>query len=245
MLDGAAPPTGGGVLAVSAHAADFVWRCGGALALAAGQPGGAHVICLSFGERGESARLWQQGLDLAEVKRIRREEAERAAQALGVTIDFLDGGDYPLRPTEEMLDAVVQAMRLRQPKTILSHSAADPYNVDHPRAAELTIEARILSQAEGYVSPHPILGAPPVFQFEPHQPEMCGFHPDVLLDITEVFDRKRAAMECMQAQEHLWRYYTELAQRRGTQAVRNGGPKTILYAEAYQRVYPFVTDTLS
>jgi 4-oxalomesaconate hydratase len=244
MLDGASPPTGGGLLAVSAHAADFVWRCGGALALAAGAPGGAHVICLSFGERGESARLWQQGLDLGEVKRIRREEAERAAQALGVTIEFLDGGDYPLRPTEQMLDAVVQAMRLRQPKTILSHSNADPYNVDHPRAAELTIEARILAQAEGYVSPHPILGAPPVFRFEPHQPEMCGFHPDVLLDITEVFDRKRAAMECMQAQEHLWRYYTELAQRRGTQAVRNGGPKTIRYAEAYQRVYPFVTGTL-
>jgi 4-oxalomesaconate hydratase len=65
MLDGAVPPTGGGLLAVSAHAADFVWRCGGALALAAAQSGGAHVICLSFGERGESARLWQQGLDLA------------------------------------------------------------------------------------------------------------------------------------------------------------------------------------
>jgi 4-oxalomesaconate hydratase len=83
-----------------------------------------------------------------------------------------------------------------------------------------------------------------VFRFEPHQPEMCGFHPDVLLDITEVFDRKRAAMESMAAQEHLWRYYTELAQRRGTQAVRNGGKSTIRYAEAYQRVYPFVTDAL-
>jgi 4-oxalomesaconate hydratase len=233
-----------GLLAVSAHAADFVWRCGGALALAADRPGGAHVICLSFGERGESARLWQQGLDLAEVKRIRREEAQRAAEALGVTIEFLDGGDYPLRPTDAMLDAVVQSLRLRQPTTVLTHAAADPYNVDHPRAAELTIEARILAQAHGYDSPHPVLGAPPVFRFEPHQPEVCGFHPDVLLDITEVFDRKRAAMECMQAQEHLWRYYTELAQRRGTQAVRNGGRKDIRYAEAFQRVYPFVTETL-
>jgi 4-oxalomesaconate hydratase len=83
------------------------------------------------------------------VKRIRREEAEKAAVLLGVTIELLDGGDYPLRPTEAMMDAVLQAMRLRQPATILCHSTADPYNVDHPRAAEVTIEARILAQAHG------------------------------------------------------------------------------------------------
>ena len=73
--------------------------------------------------------------------------------------------------------------------------------------------------------------------------------PDVLLDITEVFDRKRAAMECMQAQEHLWRYYTDLAKRRGTQLRRNAGPNLGLpqstLGEAYMRVFPQVTDRLS
>jgi 4-oxalomesaconate hydratase len=84
-----------------------------------------------------------------------------------------------------------------------------------------------------------------VFRFEPHQPEMCGFMPDVLLDITAVFDTKRTAMECMRAQQHLWRYYTELAYRRGVQAVRNGGARSIQYAEAFQRVYPQVTGALA
>jgi 4-oxalomesaconate hydratase len=60
-----------------------------------------------------------------------------------------------------------------------------------------------------------------------------------------VFDQKRKAMECMEAQEHLWDYYTELAKRRGTQAVRNSGKKEMVYAEAYQRIYPQVTDELS
>jgi len=32
--------------------------------------------------------------------------------------------------------------------------------------------------------------------------------------------------------------YTDLARRRGVQAVRNSGRQTIRYAEAYQRVYP-------
>jgi 4-oxalomesaconate hydratase len=235
----------GPVLAVSAHAADFVWRAGGYLALAAQQGREAHVICLSFGERGESARLWKEGRKLDEVKAVRRAEAERAAEALGVQVSFLDAGDYPLVVTPELLDAVVQKMRAIRPAVLLTHSAADPYNVDHPRAAELALEARILAQAAGYPSEHPVAGAPPVFRFEPHQPEMCGFMPDVLLDITPVFDRKRQAMQCMAAQEHLWEYYTELAHRRGTQAVRNGGPSSIRYAEAYQRIYPQVAEDLA
>ena len=202
------------------------------------------MICLSYGERGESARLWRKGATLEEIKNIRREEALRAAEILGVRITFLDAGDYPLRTTDDLIDAVVQILRREQPAVILTHSATDPYNGDHPRAADLAMEARVLAQAHGYPSEHPVLGAPPVFRFEPHQPEMCAFHPDVLLDITPVFDLKRAAMECMSAQEHLWRYYTELATRRGTQAVRNGGAKSITHAEAFQRVYPQVTAVL-
>jgi 4-oxalomesaconate hydratase len=42
------------------------------------------------------------------------------------------------------------------------------------------------------------------------------------------------------AQGHLVRYYTELGTRRGVQAVRNGGDKSISHAEAYQRVFPIV-----
>ena len=51
---------GKSALVISAHAADFVWRCGGAIALHAGKGYEMTVICLSFGERGESARLWKQ-----------------------------------------------------------------------------------------------------------------------------------------------------------------------------------------
>jgi 4-oxalomesaconate hydratase len=107
------------------------------------------------------------------------------------------------------------------------------------------MDARVYAQAAGYPSEAKKLGAPPVFLFEPHQPEMCEFKPQVLLDITPVFDRKRGAMECMEAQQHLWENYTQLALRRGTQAVRNSGRKEIKYAEAFQRIYPQVTDRLA
>ena len=65
-------------LIISAHAADFVWRCGGAIALHAQMGIRVTVACLSFGERGESAKLWKEGKTLDEVKSIRRAEAEAA-----------------------------------------------------------------------------------------------------------------------------------------------------------------------
>ena len=70
---------------ISAHAADFVWRCGGAIALHAAKGYEVTVVCLSFGERGESAKLWKHpGMTLETVKAARRAEAEKAAEALGV-----------------------------------------------------------------------------------------------------------------------------------------------------------------
>ena len=41
-------------LVISAHAADFVWRCGGAITLHASLGYAVTVVCLSFGERGAS-----------------------------------------------------------------------------------------------------------------------------------------------------------------------------------------------
>jgi 4-oxalomesaconate hydratase len=238
--------TGQRLLVVSAHAADFVWRAAGYIAKVTSGGGQAHVICLSFGERGESPGAWkQEGMTLDRVKEIRREEAQAAGDVLGAGMRFLDKGDYPLPDSEETLLELAELMREIQPDLILTHSVTDPYNYDHPVAADLTIRARAVAQALGRESAHPVLGAPPVFRFEPHQPEMCGFRPDVLVDITEVFDRKQAAMAAMRSQDHMARYYEGLAERRGVQAVRNGGAKSIRSAEAYQRVFPQVSGILA
>ena len=48
----------------------------------------------------------------------------------------------------------------------------------------------------------------------------------------------------MAAQEYLWDYYTRVALNRGIQAARNSEKKEIRYAEAYQRIFPEVTETL-
>jgi 4-oxalomesaconate hydratase len=237
------------MLVVSAHAADFVWRAGGAIALAAARGDRVLVVCLSYGERGESASAWRAGKTLEEIKALRRGEAENAAAVLGAEIEFLDAGDYPLRESDELTGRLVRVYREVNPAVVLTHPLSDPYNGDHPAAGQMALRARVLAQAAGYPAPGEPIGAPPVFLFEPHQPEMCGFKPEVLLDITPVFAVKRKAMECMAAQQHLWDYYTDLARRRGTQLKRNAGPNLGLPAstlgEAYMRVFPQVTERLA
>jgi 4-oxalomesaconate hydratase len=231
-------------LVVSAHSADFVWRAGGAIALYAERGWELTVVCLSFGERGESAKLWRQpGMTMEKVKADRKQEATRAAEILGAKTIFLDVGDYPMRAQDRVVYELAALYRTIRPEFILTHSLEDPYNFDHPLASRVAQEARIVAQAHGHEPGTPVIGAPPVFLFEPHQPEQCEWKPQVLLDITPVWSKKYAAFQEMNAQEHLWHYYERVALQRGAQASRNSN-KNIKYGEAYQRVFPQVTEEL-
>lgn len=233
----------GAGLVVSAHSADFVWRAGGAIALYARRGWRIKVVCLSYGERGESQKLWKvPGMTLDRVKSERRAEAERAAGILGAAeIEFFDLGDYPLRTNLEALERLADVYCALRPGWVLTHSLEDPYNFDHPEASRFAQEARVVAQAHGRKGAAVALGAPPVFLFEPHQPEQCGWKPQLILDITEVWDEKRRAFESMDAQQHLWEYYTRVALQRGAQGARNSERK-MQYGEAYQRVFPSVTE---
>jgi 4-oxalomesaconate hydratase len=232
-------------MVVSAHSADFVWRAGGAIALYAERGWEVTVVCLSFGERGESAKLWRQaGMTLEKVKENRRQEATKAAEILGAKTIFFDVGDYPMRVPDDVLYQLAGLCRKLRPEFMLTHSLKDPYNFDHPLVAHVTQEARIIAQAHGHEPGIPVLGAPPVFLFEPHQSEQCEWKPQVLLDISPVWEKKYAAFKEMNAQEHLWHYYERLALQRGVQATRNSN-RSVKYGEAYQRIFPQVSEVLA
>jgi 4-oxalomesaconate hydratase len=237
-------------LVVSAHSADFVWRCGGAIALHAAKGYAVTVVCLSYGERGESAKLWkQQGMTLEKVKTERRKEAENAAAALKVhDILFFDLGDYPLEFDRAAKDRLVDLIRAVQPTFMLSHSHWDPYNTDHMLTTKATIECRMIAQAWGHNPGEQVLGAPQLYLFEPHQTEQMQWKPDVFLDISDVWDKKWAAIQCMEGQEHLWHYYKNVAENRANHFRRNSGGQAggrpAKYAEGFQSVFPRTVDEL-
>ncbi|UES60051.1 PIG-L domain-containing protein (plasmid) [Roseibium aggregatum] len=237
-------------LVLSAHSADFVWRCGGAIALHQEQGVDVTVVCLSYGERGESAKLWkQEGMTLEKVKAARRREAEQAAAALGVSdLRFMDFGDYPLRLGKDEMFKLVDIIREVQPDVMFSHSKWDPYNTDHMYATQVALEARMIAQAWGHNPGQKVLGAPQLYLFEPHQTEQMEWKPDVFLDITPVWKKKQSAIQAMQGQEHLWQFYENVAENRGNHFRRNSGGQSggrdCRYAEGFQSVFPRTVDTL-
>ena len=233
------------LLAIGAHAADFVWRAGGALALTAESGGTASVLALSYGERGESGELWkEEGQTVENVKRIRHGEAERAAEALGASFRCLDLGDYPLVVEGAALATLTDAIRELAPDVIVTHTDRDPFNPDHPVAFEAVERARALAAGAGVESAFETIRPPELLLFEPHQPELCNFTPTTFLDITPVIERKRAAMAEMKAQRYLQEYYAQRAEQRANHARRVSGNREIRFAEAFQRYLPQVTAEL-
>ena len=233
------------VLVIGAHAADFVWRAGGAIAVATRAGGTAQVIALSYGERGESGELWKQPDQTIEhVKQVRHAEAETAAAALGAEFKALDFGDYPLEVGPERMAEVVDAIRAFAPDVLITHTDTDPFNPDHPVAYEVVQRARSLAAGAGVASAFDSITPPALFLFEPHQPELCNFMPTTFVDITPVIDAKLDAMAAMESQAYLQSYYTQRSEQRGNHARRAAGDSGVRYAEAFQRVLPQVLPSL-
>jgi 4-oxalomesaconate hydratase len=233
------------ILVIGAHSADFVWRAGGAIAVATKAGGTARVIALSYGERGESGELWkQEGQTVEAVKQVRHAEGEQAAAALGADFRGLDFGDYPLDIDAERMARIVEEIREFAPDVLVTHTDTDPFNPDHPVAYAAVQRARSLAAGAGVASGFDAIAPPQLFLFEPHQPELCNFTPTTFVDITEVYEAKVAAMAAMQAQKYLQTYYAQRAEQRGNHARRASGDQSVRYAEAFHRVLPQVVEQL-
>jgi 4-oxalomesaconate hydratase len=233
------------MLVVGAHSADFVWRSAGAIAVATSQGDEVLVLALSYGERGESGNLWQEPDQTVEnVKRIRHEMATQAAEAVGASFRCLDLGDYPLQITDAAMTQLVQVFRDEAPDVVVTHTAVDPFNPDHPVAYQAVQKARLLASGAGVASAFQRITPPVWYLFEPHQPELCEFKPDTFVDITAVMEQKIEAMAAISAQSYLKDYYTELASRRGNHARRISGNQNVKFAEAFQRMVPHVVKSL-
>ena len=238
--------TGRRTLVIGAHSADFVWRSGGAIAVATRGGAAARVIALSYGERGESGELWKEdpGRTVEDVKRIRHGEAQRAAAHLGADFVAMDFGDYPLEIDTGALIAIADQIREFAPDVLITHTDTDPFNPDHPVASAAVTRARSLAAGAGVPSAFGTVRPPELFLFEPHQPELCNFMPTTFVDITGVIDDKRRAMAEMQSQSYLQTYYSERAGHRANHARRASGNGEIQQAEAFQRVTPEVVSAL-
>jgi 4-oxalomesaconate hydratase len=233
------------MVVVSAHSVDFVWRAGGTIAKYAELGWDVNVLVLSLGVRGESASLWtKEGQTPEAVGAVRRSESEAAAGILGCKLHFFDLQDYRMTVTDEVLGEMVAKLRQFRPSIILTHSPEDPFNPDHPLAYQASVNARLLAGAAGVTPESKAIPPSRLFAFEPHQPELSSFKPEVLVDISAQMDRKMEAMKQVPTQAYLANFHLHLAEARGYHARRNGSNPKIQYAEAFQSFVPIVVDLL-
>jgi 4-oxalomesaconate hydratase len=226
------------LLIFSAHAADFCSRSGGVIALHTAAGGSAHVIDLTLGERGESEDYWNETKlgSVEGAKRVRAEEARRAAELLGATIQFLDYDDYPLEMGAERIRTLARIMRERRPNLVLTHWKSDPYNIDHEVASASVMRAATIAAVPGFEPDSSPINYPQIFFFEPTVPrdDDTGFVPNYYVAIDSVFERKINALWELSSQRKLVEFYTHCGASRGFQA-RQWSGQSIRYAEAFYR----------
>jgi len=232
------------VICISAHAADFCTRAGGTLARYAGLGGRARVTVLTPGARGESDEFWtaRQGKATEEeVAAIRCDEARRAAEVLGVEIVFYGYTDQPLVFDRDRLMRLVREIRTFRSRLIITHPRKEPYNPDHGRACEATIEAAYYSTRAGIEPDLPTLSPSQIFACEPTQPltEVTEFAPEYFIDITDVMDQKIRAIAEFKVQPYHVEQYTTRARARGVQAAFVAGNPATRFAEAFERLSPW------
>lgn len=230
------------VLVISAHALDFLWRCGGTIAKYADSGSAVRIINLTNGVRGESNALWKNDPNASaeHINAIRKAEAEAAADMLGAEILFMGWQDHMLEVTLDRTLQLAKEMMAFAPTILLTHFTEDPMNPDHCAAAKLTIEAFRCAQTSGVFPDKAACTGTKMFMFEPAYPEVVGYAPDVYIDITASMARKMEAMQAGGAQKMLAQSYDKRNGYRGHLAGKLSGNMQIQYAETFQRFKPYV-----
>ena len=168
-------------------------------------------------------------------------------EILDVEIDFLEWEDLSFEFSPERAKLLGEEIRRFRPDVLLTHHGPDSISMDHDTTWQLVLRASQMAGAVGLESELAPVSRPQTYLFEATVPltEFEGFVPDMYVDITEVWPVKVAAMEAFQrAQGFLVPWYTEVAERRAFQAGKIARVSDMKYAEAFERVLPWVGDYL-
>ncbi|MEE2754938.1 MAG: PIG-L deacetylase family protein [Candidatus Latescibacterota bacterium] len=227
------------MLVFSAHAADFCSRAGGTIMKFIEAGATVHVHDMSYGERCESTALWAQDPKptIAEVKKIRAGEIERASSIVGATVDCFDWGDSPLLIDGERQLFVLQAIRAFRPEVILTHWKDDIMHPDHVEATRGVLFGCAYCGSGGIETDSAPCARPTVYMYETTSgtAPVSRFLPDTYVDISDVFERKQEALKELAAQPVLVGSYEVIGRYRAMEANHTAKISGCRYAEGFVR----------
>jgi len=138
----------------------------------------------------------------------RKRETEAVAETLGIDYDVFDINDGVLEPSLANRKKLIRYIREVDPDLVLGPRNND-YHPDHRYTAQLIRDAAYSLIVPNIVPDTPALDTNPVFGYvADHFQKPAAFEPDVVLDVTDVADRKIDALDCHESQMYEWLPFT-------------------------------------
>jgi len=175
------------VLAIMAHPDDVELVCGGTLLASAAAGRRTGIVDLTAGETGSRGTV-----------ELRADEAREAARILGVSVrENLHLPDAHIENTPTSREAVIRAIRRHRPAVIITH-ARQGRHPDHIATAQLVRDACFLSGLRNLVVDLPAFRPRKVIHALAFREDAIA--PSFVVDISDVFEQKLAAIRCYRSQ---------------------------------------------
>lgn len=198
------------LMAVMAHPDDAEIWCGGTLIMHAAKGDDVHICTLSYAEDS------QRGL-----------EAEDSAKQMGCSVEFIGLKDVNIRDTEEAVIRLWQSVETFQPDTIITHWH-DDMHPDHEATFRLVrralLQNSLVTPEEDFQLFPRIFCCDSLSSIGLHGP----FKPDRYVNVTDIWNRKIAAINLHQSQP-LW-FYLEMIDK---QCLAHGKDSGVKRAEGF------------
>ncbi len=182
------------IIAFGAHPDDCEIRAAGCAALWSGM---GHAVKFVATTNGDAGHPTQGGAPLA---RRRRQESRKVAKILGIEYDVMDVHDGELMPTLENRLEIIRKIRDWQADLVLSPRPND-YHPDHRYTGVLVQDAAYMVAVPAVLANVPIVKRNPTFlYYEDRFQKPTPFKPDIVVDISSVWDRKIDALDANESQ---------------------------------------------
>lgn len=182
------------IIAFGAHPDDCEISAGGVGALWSEE--GHAFKCVSM-TNGDIGHFGMSGGELA-IRRMK--EVEAAAEILGIETEVMDVHDGELMPTLENRKKVTRLIRDWQADIVMVHRRYT-YHADHRYSGVLVDDSIVLVEARFFTPDTPPLPrSPVVLYYSDDFQRPLPFEPDLVVNIDDVIDKKRQALEQMPSQ---------------------------------------------
>jgi len=186
------------IIMIGAHPDDCDEDGGGTAALFAQMGYAVKFVSVTNGDAGHQT---MKGVALA---KRRFAEAQEAGKRLGVVYDVLDNHDGLLMPTLEVRLSLIRKIREWNADVVIAPRPND-YHPDHRYTGVLVQDAAYMVAVPNIAPDVPALKKNPVFlYYQDHFQRPNPFRPDIVVDITSVYDKKISALDAHESQMYEW-----------------------------------------